>query len=106
VRQRSPKSLAEKSGPSLGLAVVVETGEGEPPFGWTFQVSHEARGGLLGDRLYESPHYVGIADQAQAQATLENYITPLEGTEIVLVSPISASMASGLGLRTNEIKQE
>jgi hypothetical protein len=86
--------------------MVENNGEDAPPFGWTFQISQEAGGDILGGRLYESPRYVGIAGQAQAKATLENYLTLVEGTEIRLLSPISASLARGLGLRPNAIKQE
>jgi hypothetical protein len=85
---------------------MAENDEDAPPVGWTFRVSHQGGDILGGDRLYESPHYVGIADQAEAKAVLENSITPLEGTEIRLLSPISASLASAFGLRANKIKQE
>jgi hypothetical protein len=79
------------------------SGQGERPFGWTFEVAHQA---VSGDRIYESPYHVGIAGQAEAKAVLENSITPSEGTEVKLLGPITASQATLLGLQANEIKQE
>jgi hypothetical protein len=79
------------------------SGQGERAFGWTFEVAYHA---VSGDRIYESRYHVGIAGQAEAKAVLENSITPSEGTEVTLLGPISASQATLLGLRANEIKQE
>jgi hypothetical protein len=79
------------------------SGQGERAFGWTFEVAYHT---VSGDRIYESRYHVGIADQGEAKAVLENSITPLEGTEVQLLGPISASQATLLGLRANEIKQE
>jgi hypothetical protein len=76
-------------------AIMVEhRGQGEHAFGWTFQVSYQAIGADPGDRLYESPYHVGIADQGEAKAALEKYITPLEGTEIKLLGPVPASLGT------------
>ena len=83
--------------------MVEHSGQGEHAFGWTFEVSHQS---VSGDRIYERPYHVGIANQGEAKAVLENSITPLEATEIKLLGPVSASWLLGWGLRTNEIKQE
>ena len=83
--------------------MVEHSGQGERAFGWTFEVSHQS---VSGDRISESPYHVGIADQGEAKAVLENSITLLEATDVKLLGPISASLATLLGLRTNEIKQE
>lgn len=66
------------------------SGQGERAFGWTFEVSYQSVSG----------------DRAEAKAVLENSITPLGAPEVKLLGPISASAATLLGLRTNEIKQE
>ena len=47
------------------------SGQGERAFGWTFEVSHQS---VSGDRISESPYHVGIADQGEAKAVLENSI--------------------------------
>jgi hypothetical protein len=79
----------ELAGPLIGLGrqgegIMVEpSGQGEHAFGWTFEVSHQS---VTGDRIYESPYHVGIADQGEAKAVLENSITPLEATEVMWAS--------------------
>ena len=78
--------------------------QGDPSFGWTFQVSYQSIG--EGPPVYVSPYHVGISDKSQAKAELENSLTPSEGMDIKLLSPISVSLARTLGLRPNEIKQE
>lgn len=51
-------------------AIMVEHhGQGEHAFGWTFQVSYRSIEAASGDRLYESPYHVGIADLGEAKAT-------------------------------------
>ena len=55
--------------------------------------------------MYESPYHVGISDESQAKAELENCLTPSEGMDIKLLSPISVSLARTLGLWPNEINK-